>query len=260
MHLLSATRAETYDGSGAVALDVVVAFTNLSVLDSGGKLEIMVELQDEIVTEIVRNTSAVAGGVAYDAALGGKDAHFGTAVIGVEHNAGTLGLGEGEAEDDGTFRGCHLCRHVVVGQQYAVIVGQGYLALVAKPTGAVVIGENQFPCCRHDGELTVVVHPGTGLVGLLEAANFVGVIGINPSVAHRGGLRSPEVHAPRQCRGRIGVSCGEFELRLCANQCADVINGGLLHTSQCAGGGQDEGECKCNFFLVHHHCFSVFIV
>ena len=53
----------------------------------------------------------------------------------------------------------------------------------------------------------VVINPWTGLMGLLETANFICGVGILPSVSHLSGLRCPEIHSPRTGYGRVSVAC-----------------------------------------------------
>ena len=62
-------------------------------------------------------------------------------------------------------------------------------------------------CLGHYCKLSVVVNPRTWLMCLLEVANLVVCVDVCPSVAHATCLRHPEVHAPRQGNGRIGVAC-----------------------------------------------------
>ena len=50
-------------------------------------------------------------------------------------------------------------------------------------------------------------------MGLLDAAYLIGGIDILPAVAHGTRLWRPEVHAPRQCHGRVGVARRERVFR-----------------------------------------------
>ena len=74
---------------------------------------------------------------------------------------------------------------------------QGVSLTVDKGEFVAVIG--------HDGELSVIIDPWAGLVGLLESPDFVGCIRVLPSVPHLARLRCPEVHSPRTCNSGIGV-------------------------------------------------------
>ena len=96
----------------------------------------------------------------------------------------------------------------MVGQIYFIIVRFSYLGFMGEPTGTLVLFEHDSSGYRHKGELPVIVHPGTGLVGLFEPFYFVGIVCICPTVAHISGLRSPEVHTPRHCNSWIGISGG----------------------------------------------------
>ena len=64
----------------------------------------------------------------------------------------------------------------------------------------------------------MVVDPGTGLVGLLEATDFVGVIRILPAVTVLSGLRRPEVHTEGTGDGRVGVAGRKAEVALTSHQ------------------------------------------
>ena len=75
-----------------------------------------------------------------------------------------------------------------------------------KPTGTLVFIEHGSSRLRHDGELAIVVDPGTGLVSLLQPSYFIRGISIGPPVTHLSGLRCPKVHTPRHGHHRIGVA------------------------------------------------------
>ena len=97
-----------------------------------------------------------------------------------------------------------------------------------KPGSTAVLINLQLFGHRHNGELSVVIDPGTGLVGLLETSDFVRSIRVSPTVPHLSGLRHPKVHPPRQCNGRIGVSVGERNLGVGSHQGIHVIHRLLL--------------------------------
>ena len=84
---------------------------------------------------------------------------------------------------------------------------------MGEPAGTAVFVEIHLANSRHDGKLAVVVDPRTGLVGLFETPDLVGVVGVLPAVAHLARLRHPEVHAPGQGDGGIGVACGKAKFR-----------------------------------------------
>ena len=165
-------------------------------------------------------------------------------VEGVDEDVGRVCCGEGEAEKGRSLRRRYLCRHVVVGQIYLIIIGRGRFCLVGEPAGTTVFVEIHLANSRHDGKLAVVVDPRAGLVGLLETAQFVGRIGVCPAVAHLSCLRSPEVHTPRHSHSRIGITRRKRVLRLRSDKRADVVNwlvglgSACTHGSECEHGGE----------------------
>ena len=112
------------------------------------------------------------------------------------------------------------------------------LAFLLSGTGGIPDG--------HDGECAVVIDPGRGLVGLLEATDMVGAIGIGPSVPRLAGLGCPGVHAPGKGGGRIGIAGGQREIRLGADQGGNIV-GRVFHEGNGTGAadqednGQEEG-------------------
>ena len=97
----------------------------------------------------------------------------------------------------------------MVGEIYLIIVRLCNLAEVGEPACACVLIYSGSVTHRHDGELAVVVDPWRRLVGLLEAADLVGVISVCPAVSHCACHGSPEVHAPWKGDCRISVTCRE---------------------------------------------------
>lgn len=75
-------------------------------------------------------------------------------------------------------------------------------------------------------------------MGLLEAAYLVGRVGVGPSVSHLSRLWCPEVHAPGQGNGGIGVAGGEFRFRLRPYQGGDIVG----HVGLCLRDGRLWGE------------------
>ena len=235
-HLLAFLRLEAHHGLHVVALGLA-AMESISILLDAVEVELLVELHDEVVAEVLRHTAAVARGVAGDGAtvhivLDGR-----TLVEGIDDDAGDAffrhaRLREREAHDARPLRGSYLSPHVVVGQIYLIIIWTRLLGVVGEPRGTLLLVVDQVGGrrrhlveLRHDGELAVVVDPGRGLVGLLEAPNLVLRVDILPAVAHLACLRHPEVHAPRHGDGGIGVARGEGEGRHRAHERADIVDG-----------------------------------
>src|SRR5260221_14672215 len=85
---------------------------------------------------------------------------------------------------------------------------------------------------RHDAKLPVIVHPWGRLVGLLETPDPGSIIGILPAIAHYTGLGRPEIHAPGQRNGRIGVPVGKFMVGLGSHQWVYPVDGTGYHCDQ----------------------------
>ena len=225
MNLLAPLGRETHDGSGVIAFGFGLIRFDGVVEGHGRSLEGLVEDDDKIVSEIFGNPTRVAGRVTDDFLLFGNDSYRRTPVESVDHHIRIFSLGEGKAEECRPVGHGHLGRYVVVGQINLIVVRFGHLGLVREPTGPLVLVEDPAARYRHERKLTVVVHPGAGLVCLFETLDFVGRVGIGPPVAHVAGLRGPEVHAPRHGDSRVGIAGREFKFRLRAHQRVDPVDG-----------------------------------
>ena len=129
---------------------------------------------------------------------------------------------ESETEQYGTVGRGELGNHIVFGKIYLIIMRQCYFTLVGKPASTLLFIKLGFANLRHNGQLPVVVNPGTGLVCLLETTDLVRGIDVLPAVAHLTCLRSPEVHTPGTCDRRIGITGGKLESRLRADKRTDL--------------------------------------
>ena len=185
-------------------------------------IERLVEADDEPVAEVVGHAAAVARGVTRHGSVV-DHLHARAAVEGVDHHPALAALGEREAHHGGALRGRHLGHDVVVGQIDRIVIGFRHLGLVREPALARLLVEFVVAAHGHYGELPVVVDPRRGLVGLFQAAERMCAVGIGPSVAHPTGLGRPEVHAPRQGYGRIGVARRECVVGLRAHQRGDML-------------------------------------
>ena len=250
MHLFAAAGGEADGGTYVVGLQFEVLLHGMVVCPHLVEGERLVEDDDKVVAEVLGHASAVACGVAHDFVLFGDYLDVRATVEGIHHHVCLVGFGEGEAEVGATFRGGDFGREVIFGQVDAVVVGHRLLCLVREPRGALVLVYLQSAGHGHEGELSVVINPGAGLVGLLEASDFVRGIGVRPSIAHLSGLGHPEVHAPGQGDGGIGVSVGKRYLGVGAHQGVDVVHRLLLLRMADDGSGGD-GKCE-NYFLVIH--------
>ena len=205
MHDFTFTGTETNDGSRMVGFLLQVAFFQLFVCKSTFVSERFVELDNEVVLEILGHSTTVTGGVADYLVLFRNYFYVGTLVKCVYYNVRVFVFRKGETEQNRTFCRSHFGHYIVFGQIY-FIVGRGcYFTFMTEPTGTFFFIKLKFACDGHDGELSVIIDPWAGLVGLLESPDFVGCIRVLPSVPHLARLRCPEVHSPRTCNSGIGV-------------------------------------------------------
>ncbi len=243
---LALVRAETYDCTGMVALHRLTFLHDLAVVQHRcGVGDRGIEHYLEIIAEIVGHAAAVLGGIAHNLVFRRNHLDVRAVVHGVDHHVAFV-VGECEAHCGCTVRRRHFGHHVMVGQVHAVIIWSGRLGLVREPGGTFVLIEDGGSGHRHDGELSVVVDPGTGLMRLLDAADLVGVVGVCPAVAHLAGLRRPEIHAPGHGRGGICVARREGMFRLRAHQRADII-----HRTACPVSGAIRSR-TCQYGCSHY--------
>ena len=261
--LLSARGREVHLRHGVLALDRLAAVgiehvpprlvTSRPVSQLHGR-ERRVEAHDEPVPEVVRHAAAVARGVADDRAVV-RHADPRPPVEGVDHHPALVRFGEGEAHDGRTVGRCDLGLDVVVGQIDRIVVGFGRLGLMREPALPRLLVEFVPAAHGHQRELSVIVDPRRGLMRLLEAADRVGAVGIGPAVAHPARLGRPEVHAPRQRNGRIGVARRERIVGLRAHQRRHVIHGRQqlfvrLRRRGACGREKSQGGRRCESFHV----------
>ena len=207
MYLFAFACLETDNGSGMVGslfgnvlLQVAVGYR--SFVSEG-----LVKFNDEVVLEVFGNSAAITGGITNNLIFFGNHFDIRTFVESIHHDIRMFVFGESETEKDGTFRRNHFCHYIMLCKIYFIVVRSGSLAFMSKPTGTFFLVKHRFAYYRHDRKLPVIVNPRTGLMGLLEAANLIGGIGVLPSVSHFSRLRSPEVHSPGTGDGRIRITC-----------------------------------------------------
>ena len=189
-----------------IAFSLDVSRIDASVFNGSGIGEVLVKLHHKIVLEVMRYATRILCCITNNHTLLRHNLDIRTLVESVNYYI-ALAVGEGDAH-----YGCTLCRsklghHVVVCQICTIIIRCSHLGLVREPRSTLLLVEyGNFSSLGHNCKLSVVVDPWTWLMSLFESAQFVGCIGVGPSVAHLSGLRSPEVHAPRHTNGRIGVA------------------------------------------------------
>ena len=244
VELLAALCLEAYDGSGVVALAHQFATLYLAVNDYGCICERTVELHHEVVLEVLGHAAVVLCRIAHNHVLLGQHLNVRPIVVSVNDEARLLSLGIRNAHDGSALGRCNLSNDIVVGKIGTIVIRCSHLCLVREPRRALILVEHGRAYLWHHGKLTVVVNPRTRLVGLLEAAQLVGRIGVCPAVAHLSGLRCPEVHAPRHGYGRIGITRRKRVLRLRSDKRADVVDRLVGLGSACTHGSECEHGCE----------------
>ena len=211
-----------------------------------------VELDNEIILEILRHAAIILGGVSCDTAVCRIDSHARTIVESVNHNISVVGFGESETHDCSAVGRSDFGHYIEIGEICSIIIRSGDLSLVREPACAFILIEDGAPGNRHDSKLTIVVDPRRGLMSLLEAADFVGIIGVGPAIAHFAGLGSPEVHTPGHCHSGVGVTRREGMFRLRAYESANVVNRIFRHLCRCGESGsshKSEYSCCVKMFM-----------
>ena len=204
-----------------------ILFCHLPVSDSGDVVDFCIRTDDKPVPEIIRDSSGILCRISDDKILFGDDLDIRSVVEGIDDQICLARFGICDPESGSPFCRGQLDRYVVVCKIHAVIVRSGDLGLVGEPARAAVLVEYRG-ADRHNGKLSVVVHPRAWLMCLLEASYLVGSVCIRPAIPHRAGLGSPEIHTPRACDGGIRVACGEFEFRHCAHEHIHIVDIALL--------------------------------
>jgi hypothetical protein len=261
-YLLAAAGREMHLGHGMFARDGLLPFGIEQVaagfVSAGGigqldGAERRIEAHDEPVAEILRHATAVARGVTDDRTVVDHP-DLRTTVEGVDHHTRLLRVGEGEAHHRGTVGRRDLHADVMVGEVSLIVIGFGHFGLVRKPAGARLLVEFILPAHGHERELAVIVDPRRRLVGLLEPPHLVRPVSICPAVAHLAGLGRPEIHAPRQGDGRIGIARRERKIRLRTDQRRNVLRRteallpGRRTCARSECGGAEGGKCDISFF------------
>ena len=191
----------------------------------GGKVERLVKDNDEVVFETFGHTSVVVSVVTYNLVFRRNNLHIRPFHISVDHHLGGIRLRKGETKDGRALRRCHFGHDIIVGQIHSIIIRCRLFGLMREPTGPLFLVKDGLSGDGHERKRAVIVNPRTGLMGLLEAPQLIGAIGIGPSVAVLAGLRHPEIHAPRQGYGRIGVAGRQRVLRFSAHKRTHIVNG-----------------------------------
>ena len=242
MHGFAPTGLKADNGPGMLVPQFGRSFLYALWIGCGGKVERFVKDNDKVVFETFGHTSVVVSVVTYNLVFRRNNLHIRPFHIGVDHHLGGIRLRKGETKDGRALRRCHFGHDIIVGQIHPIIIRCRLFGLMREPTGTLYIVKEGLSGDGHERKRAVIVNPRTGLMGLLEAPQLIGAIGIGPSVAVLAGLRHPEVHAPRHGDGRIGVAGGQRMLRLGAHKRAYVVDGLRARLGQ---SGRSEAEQHC---------------
>src|SRR5690348_3034294 len=145
-----------------VPLKLLLSFRNLTVLDGGKIRERLVKDDDKVILEIIGNSPAIPGGVANDLFLFRDDLYKRSFIKCICDNKRILAVGKREAEYCRSFCRRDLCCYIVVGEVYPVVVGFRDFRFMREPARALVLIKDGLSSDRHDGELSIVVHPRAG--------------------------------------------------------------------------------------------------
>ena len=166
----------------------------------------LVKFDDEIVFEIVRYTAAVFGRITDNFVFFRDHFDIGTFVKRIHYDIRMFIFRESKTKHGGTICRCQLGLHIMFRQIDFVVIRFCDLTFVREPAGTFILVKFRSADNRHDRKLPVIIDPGAWLMSLFKTAYFISGIGISPSVPHLTGLRCPEIHTPRTCYSRIGVT------------------------------------------------------
>ena len=129
-----------------IALNHTLVLTILHIDES---LKIMVELDDEVISEILRNTSTIAGRKAHHLSLLRENLDEAALVESINYHMSTIGLRKGEGHQGCTFRRTEFCRHIIVGEIDTIIIRCSLLCLMREPAGTLLLIKYRFAHDRH---------------------------------------------------------------------------------------------------------------
>ena len=109
----------------------------------------MVELDDEVISEILRNTSTIAGRKAHHLSLLRENLDEAALVESINYHMSTIGLRKGEGHQGCTFRRTEFCRHIIVSEIDTIIIRCSLLCLMREPAGTLLLIKYRFAHDRH---------------------------------------------------------------------------------------------------------------
>ena len=166
----------------------------------------MIKLNDKIITEVLRHPTAVLRRVTHNHVVLRDYLHSRNIIKSIYDHAGTVSLRKSQPHHASTLCRRHLCPDVIVGKIHLIIIRLHNLRHMREPRGSLLLVKDRLTNLRHEGKHTIIVYPRTRLMRLFQSANLMRSVNILPAITILSGLRSPEIHAPRHCYGRIGVA------------------------------------------------------
>ena len=203
---LSTTCREPDDTTCMFIFRFQLTRTDVAVGNCCGKSERLIEHQYKIILKVLRHSSTVLSCVADDLVLFRNHFHIRTVVESIYHYIRVFTLRKSETKHRRTAGRSNFGRDIMIGQIYFIIIRFGNLSFMREPARTLILIEHDLSRNRHNGKLPVVINPRAGLVSLLKSPDFIGIIGISPSITHLSGLCHPEVHSPRHGNSRICIS------------------------------------------------------
>ena len=170
-------------------------------------------LDDEPVAEIRRDSAMIAGRIADNPVALRDNPHVRALVISIDHQEGGVLRGISQTERGRAGSRSQLSKHIMVSQIDLIVIRCRRFCLVREPTRTLPFVENGSRRHRHQGESSVIIDPGTRLMGLFQPPDPGRGIRVGPSVSAPARLGSPEMHAPGDRHGRICITCRQFKRR-----------------------------------------------
>ena len=187
---LSTTCREPDDTTCMFIFRFQLTRTDVAVGNCCGKSERLIEHQYKIILKVLFRNHF----------------HIRTVVESIYHYIRVFTLRKSETKHRRTAGRSNFGRYIMIGQIYFIIIRFGNLSFMREPARTLILIEHDLSRNRHNGKLPVVINPRAGLVSLLKSPDFIGIIGISPSITHLSGLCHPEVHSPRHGNSRICIS------------------------------------------------------
>jgi len=166
-----------------------------------------IKFHHEIIFKVIRHSSAILCCIAGYRVVLLIYPNKRTVIKCVYHDIRIFTFRESKSKISRTFCRSDLRLYIVVSQIYTIIIRSCRLSLMREPATSLVLQKLFIPGHRHQRKLPVIINPRTGLMCLLKSFYLIICITIGPSISHISRLRCPEVHSPRQCNGRVGITC-----------------------------------------------------